>query len=96
MSDDTRPAEPKPPTVIGPAASGVAKAGTAPVALVLDLNANNVPDYKEPFFWRGVLGVFSWFAGTFAAPHTIAGKLAREYRDKVVPELQKPSGERFR
>ena len=55
--------------------------------VTIDFNNNGIPDYREGWFWRTALDVGSFFALTFAKPHTVAFKLAQQYRAKVRPEV---------
>lgn len=91
-------AEPeKPPAVVvGQAATGVGTAGKAPVALIVDLNANGIEDYREPWFWKTVLNASAWFARSFAPSYTMAYRIAEDYQAKVKPELEKATGERYK
>jgi hypothetical protein len=40
--------------------------------LHFDFNGNGVPDYREPWFWRGLWSGVQWAVLTFAKPHTLA------------------------
>lgn len=40
----------------------------------LDINHNGIPDYQEPWLWRGVWTVFSFLVRVFAPPHTIIAR----------------------
>lgn len=48
MPDESSETKPT-PTVVGPAAAGVARAGRAPpLTIIIDMNGDGVPDYRQP------------------------------------------------
>ena len=86
MSDATTTAET--PAVALPSASGVvAVAGKQQLALLVDLNRDGIPDIQQGWFWNKALGWFAWAAERYAAPHTVAHRVAKEIV-AVKPELK--------
>jgi len=86
MSDIPTPPTPSNPI---PSVDGVVASAGKDMALKLfDLNMNGTPDYREPWFWRTILGAGAWFIKAFAGQHTKAYLLAHKYQTDVKPLLE--------
>lgn len=73
-----------------PSASGIiAKAGQVPVAFMLDLDGDGVPDYREPWPYVFALQAFAWVATTFAKPHTVIYQLGEKTQTDILPHVVK-------
>lgn len=65
----------------------IATAGQVPIAFMLDLDGDGIPDWQEPWLYVTALRVFSWFALTFAAPHTVFYQLGEKAQTDILPKL---------
>jgi hypothetical protein len=73
------------------------EAGLAPADKpphLMDLNRNGIPDYREPWFWRGLWRAVSWAVRTFASPDTLAFRAvqhAERFREDVLKSGRNPN-----
>lgn len=91
MASDT-PTHPETPAVILPSAAGiVAKAGTEPLPLLLDLNRDGIRDAEQRWFWHGLAsGLYALLGYAFPkATESLVVKAALPKLDAVIDEVTK-------
>lgn len=50
---------------------------------MIDLNGNGIPDYQEPGVWRFFGNIIASIVKTFAAPHTVAYRVADVWQHNI-------------